>query len=180
MAKKATHRGACQLCGHDQKLPGGKLSLHGYAVMWATFVGSCPGSRGLPLEVSFDLIEAAEKLARENAASARASAAKVREDRSVFWVLEYRPATWDRRHSGYEWRALKLDEVEIGPFSYSYQNRYTKRTDRYAARGDIHAEANGAKADAIEAKAAELDRYADWLDERLRTWKPGTLRPVEG
>src|SRR5262245_4567782 len=62
MAKKsgwtATHYGECQLCGHEQKLPGGGfLSLHGYSVKWNSFMGTCPGSRHLPYEQSCDLLD---------------------------------------------------------------------------------------------------------------------------
>lgn len=53
----ATHYGHCQACGRRQKLPKGKLSLHGYVVRWSHFLGDCPGSKELPFEVSKDLIE---------------------------------------------------------------------------------------------------------------------------
>ena len=54
MSKIATHTGSCQGCGHTQKLPGGKLSLHGYTVAWGFFSGTCDGARELPYELSCD------------------------------------------------------------------------------------------------------------------------------
>lgn len=50
MAKKATHRGTCQCCGREQKLPGGVLSKHGYTTEWGFFEGTCTGAGRLPLE----------------------------------------------------------------------------------------------------------------------------------
>lgn len=50
MGMKATHVGICQICGREQKLPGGRLSVHGYTVERGWFEGVCPGSGHLPFE----------------------------------------------------------------------------------------------------------------------------------
>ena len=60
--EKATHTGTCQVCGHEQALPGGELSKHGYDVTFHYFRGVCPGASHLPLEQD-------RKLADEVAAS---------------------------------------------------------------------------------------------------------------
>ena len=55
--KKATHMGMCQICHAGQKLPKGHLSIHGYTVKQGWFHGTCEGSRHLPIEQSFDLVQ---------------------------------------------------------------------------------------------------------------------------
>jgi hypothetical protein len=50
--EKSTHQGHCQVCGRKQMLPfDGRLSLHGYKVSgFGFFMGTCTGSRKLPLQ----------------------------------------------------------------------------------------------------------------------------------
>ncbi len=55
--KKATHLGECQVCGREQRLPGGVLSKHGYTKRWNFFQGTCPGSGHNPFETHTDVIE---------------------------------------------------------------------------------------------------------------------------
>ena len=73
---KATHRGHCQICGAQQKLPGGRLAKHGYSVEWNSFQGVCSGAGYLPFEQDISLIEAAIKHALERGAMLRDEAAK--------------------------------------------------------------------------------------------------------
>ena len=55
--RRATHMGECQICHNMQKLPKGKMSIHGYTRQFGWFQGKCAGSGHLPLEQSCDLIQ---------------------------------------------------------------------------------------------------------------------------
>lgn len=188
MSKKATHRGICQLCGNDQKLPGGRLSKHGYTVQWGFFSGICPGTRGLPIELSCDLVEKAEANARNQAAQILTSAAEVEADREQVWVVERVAARSYGRSSTSRWRQIKRGEmVELGYFTkWTGEDGKQKETNIYLASGSdrddpdayvIHL--NTKRADFLKREAAEVTRYADWLVHRLQTWKPGEIRPIK-
>lgn len=47
---KATHRGNCQVCGHEQHMMKNGLAKHGYVVQWGSFRGTCPGSGKKPMQ----------------------------------------------------------------------------------------------------------------------------------
>lgn len=51
MIKAATHRGNCQVCGHQQHVMGETLAKHGYTVKFGYFKGTCRGSHKKPLQV---------------------------------------------------------------------------------------------------------------------------------
>lgn len=53
---KATHDGTCQICGSQQRLPGGVMAQHGYRVQWNSFVGVCSGSGQPAFEASRDVL----------------------------------------------------------------------------------------------------------------------------
>ncbi len=64
MKPKATHKGHCQVCKSEQKLPGGVIARHGYKHPEGShsFVGTCQGSGHPPIEVSRDRIEEVIKM----------------------------------------------------------------------------------------------------------------------
>lgn len=53
---RSIYKGTCQVCGSIQKLPSGNLSNHGYTTKWGFFMGTCKGSKELPLEKSCDVV----------------------------------------------------------------------------------------------------------------------------
>lgn len=68
MAKnKATHKGTCQACGRLHKLPGTRLSTHGYTVNWGYFNGTCNGTGRQPLELDRSYLDMTVKLLRNHA-----------------------------------------------------------------------------------------------------------------
>lgn len=67
MAKKATHTGTCQSCGRRQKLPGGRLSKHGYTVDWGYFNGICSGAEHKPLEEDRTILDRTVQLLNDHA-----------------------------------------------------------------------------------------------------------------
>lgn len=60
MTKKSSaagETGTCQICERKLKVPGGKISLHGYNRPGHGYIqGRCPGSGELPWEVSSDAL----------------------------------------------------------------------------------------------------------------------------
>src|SRR5215471_7908862 len=111
----ATHYGECQLCGHEQKLPGGGLlSLHGYSVRWNSFMGTCPGSRELPYEQSCGLLEGEIKAQRAHISHLQNWAKEIAKPsfKNVF-VQEYVPAISRYAGSSYVERELQPSEYEI-------------------------------------------------------------------
>jgi hypothetical protein len=54
---KATHRGNCQVCGHQQHVVGATLAKHGYTVEWGFFNGVCRGSGKKPVQVERSLTD---------------------------------------------------------------------------------------------------------------------------
>lgn len=77
MRNKATHTGTCQVCGSTQKLPSGRLALHGYRVVWNQFTNGCPGQRFAPLENSCERARELSVLWAKWAVEAAAKAAKM-------------------------------------------------------------------------------------------------------
>lgn len=181
MAKTATHMGTCQLCGHFQKLPGGKLSLHGYTKQWGFFSGTCPGSRHNPFETHTDRIEQAiaEHLASAQALRASADALEASDE---MWVNHYVAPTWQNRKGGYRW--LRVD-------SFTYTNNRltvvsggeTIELGYIAARGayspdELWTKSRGALAASRRAMAANHDAYVTWQRERVAAWQPKPLAEV--
>lgn len=188
---KATHTGTCQVCGAEQKLPGGTLSLHGYTVRWGFFSGTCRGAGHLPFELSKDLIESAIANAQAIAAGLRQGADALDADTTpaAVWVHEYRPATWENRTSAHVWRLIPLAELDVRTYGTErtyyelrYVNSATKRTERV---GDMEASVNEAahkantrRATAMRREAADADQYVTWQQGRIADWQPQALKAI--
>lgn len=73
--KKATHRGNCQVCGHQQHFMGANgLASHGYTVEFGYFRGTCSGSGKAPVQNERTLTDATIDALHEYAAGCDASA----------------------------------------------------------------------------------------------------------
>lgn len=77
-SRAAEFFGHCQACGHLQKLPKGKLSLHGYTTRFGFFSGICGGAKELPFEKSCDLVKLYIEKAKTQLASVEAFQAELR------------------------------------------------------------------------------------------------------
>jgi hypothetical protein len=185
---KATHSGHCQACGRLQKLPGGKLSKHGYTVRQGFFSGTCPGSGHLPFEVSHDLVSHFIALATASLEEVQETQAKwrVRATEPRTMVRVYIPATWEYRKSRYDWqlRDLEIHRAEryADIFYAGTESRYNRQIQSgsgyWAPDVDILEAAtlqNSRYADSLEGEVNRLRRYIDWQRERVRTWKPAPL-----
>lgn len=93
----ATHRGHCQVCGSLQKLPKGKLSLHGYTVAYGFFSGICTGARELPFELSCDLVKGA-------VARAKVALKSTQEEQAALRTLPVEPIAWVHHYVGFQGR----------------------------------------------------------------------------
>lgn len=56
--KSATHRGNCQVCGHQQHVVGTVLAKHGYTVKNGYFNGTCRGSGRQPIQTERTITDA--------------------------------------------------------------------------------------------------------------------------
>jgi hypothetical protein len=186
MAHAATHNGQCQLCGREQKLPNGRLSLHGYAVKWSEFIGTCPGSKHLPYEQSCNLIAEAIERVTHTITRLNDLAVEAAAETGFVWVHEYVKAVGtSRRHytpSHYVWRKLPVAEVVVG-----YQTTWTgldgKRAsthtyNSYTDDADFVRFFNGKRSEAFLRDAASHTSYLNWLNKRLAGWKLQDLKPV--
>lgn len=198
-SNRATHHGTCQLCGHFQLLPGGRLSTHGYAVLWSQFVGTCPGSKGLPFQTSTDLIEAAIADHLGAASRLRSIAADLRANETTVGTIPLRvyvPATWTVRKSSYRWIEVEVVAEDRGThtrFTASYETvetsggKRTKTDDLRQALGipysvemnlaNVYRAARERRAEAFEAEAKGHEKYAAWQRERIANWTPTELTP---
>lgn len=182
MAKTATHMGTCQICGHFQKLPGGKLSLHGYTKQWGFFNGTCPGSRYQPFETGTDRIEAAIESSLRTAAHLRESADAL-EASDEKWAHVYVPATWAHRKSGYEWVSVESFVYEGGRLTITGTDGKTRELGYITRSGHYTPDAmwtarRAELAGVRRGMAADHDRYVAWQRERIAGWTPQELKPV--
>lgn len=213
MAKqtKATHNGTCQVCGSVQAVhpETGRLAKHGYTVQWGFFLGTCYGSDHFPYEISKDLIEQSIANAKHSALRQRELAEETRKRTAddAVWVSHYRPATWQRRNSGYEWAEVAIAECNVTERTYewgaSYSvevtnpyneagNRKTEVVHGHMVYGDSEANtdnpgnltwfqyANARRAKAYEKTAEQMDTYAEWQMKRIASWSVQPLMVRKG
>lgn len=189
----ATHRGHCQVCGHFQKLPGGRLAKHGYTKEWGFFNGTCYGSDERPFETHTYLIEMAIQ-------NAEGMARGLHEQAAVLTTLNvdrlWRNVwTKDARGKGaYEWIATPLDEVtfehktysdgEVSPFVTILINGEDVMRqfsgNYWRTREEAILALNAKRAHFLSGEAAQYERYAAWQRQRLAEWTPQPLTPIEG
>lgn len=190
---KATHAGHCQACGRLQRLPKGRLSLHGYQVLGGFFSGICRGARHEPFEISCDLVrtfirEAADRLARVEGQQ-RHLRRPATEPRAMVHNYE----NIGRGKRAYVWREVMIDgrRRDDGRVEYFYRapgyltpstEPVEHRVDRFhslAGAGDqslvVATEYNKIYADWLDHEVDSLRRYIAWQEDRVRTWKPADL-----
>lgn len=185
----ATHKGHCQICGNLQKLPSGKLAKHGYTTRWGFFSGTCNGAGFLPFEQSTDRIEAAIAAARNRALGLRGQAIAVEDTTSAVWVLERKPATWERgnRHGAQAWRLIPVEELTYAHNAdgecievAGYVNSFTGRKERLDCHyGETVVSASNKRyAQTLRSEAAQFEEYVAWQTERIAGWAPAELLPL--
>ena len=187
---KATHIGSCQACGNVQKLPGGRLSLHGYDVRWHFFNGVCRGAKELPYEQSFDLIEKFIEQAQDNKTAVEAQIEQLNQPNrnGIAWVHEYYEADATHR-SGYRWRQAEiiqeqkpLDEGRFYTVEYYVDHKEKHHRIDRGYNLTIWQVADILNAvyikQVLQPRVDELTRYIGWQKQRIAEWKLTDLTPV--
>ncbi len=190
MASK--NRGTCQCCGSIQKLPSGRLSVHGYTVEWGFFNGTCRGAHELPFEQSKGLVE-------KFISDAVQEIPQIVEDRAMLQA----PATdttkaWFRvtmsaaRGRSYQW---KLGSVTREDKTFSNKTtaiEHEWRSDDgnhhqtlhyYDVKGrSIASSVQRLNEDYIrkvlDKREKDLVRYIEWQEARIKHWEPKPLLPL--
>ena len=196
MPKTATHSGECQGCGRQQKLPDGKLSLHGYEVQWNQFSGTCDGAKEPPYELSCEYCKAT--IVRSRAQMERhleaAKALRIPTKDPILSDLNV-PTEWNFKRRAYDTRVAFNVRLEVVPDSTS-----TKITGIYTMGGEVKTVditgshgirprwegtplqiVNRFRREAAETQemfAGHLDRYIKWQEKRVADWKLRPLTPV--
>jgi hypothetical protein len=197
----ATHKGHCQICGSLQKLPKGRLSLHGYTVAHGFFSGVCSGARHLPFELSCDLIKNAIERASAALTAVLADQKELRTkpESPKAWVHHY-VGFQGRNRSSYRWMQVEILTEEKALDSgrtykvYSYLapsvvgskvvEGTVKKLDGYYEANDsldVALKLNESRAKWLEHEVDSLRRYIAWQTRRVNSWKaePDALIPVD-
>lgn len=194
---KATHTGSCQICGRTQKLPNGCLSTHGYTVQWGFFSGTCGGSGHLPFEQSKGLIDGAIKRATEQRDRTAALSAEYKagilnegDGGTKAWVSVYHRATYRGTSSHYTWEQVDvLSETHTNAAGdYSWERFYYIGKDGKQCKIETYGQCktveetrkylNRAYARSLDKIVEQLDTYIAWQQNRIKDWKPTSLKPV--
>lgn len=191
---KATHSGHCQACGSLQKLPKGKLSLHGYSVTYGFFNGVCRGAKHEPFEKSCALVATFIEEAKARLVTVQAFVKKLRmpATEAKCWVSNYEGAK--QYFNGYVMRYVTITEEVVTHDTFSYskfsyvangqngQKDVTHKLDNYGSRDtllELCSKKNADYAHSIEQRdVTNLRKYIAWQTERVATWKEAELLPV--
>lgn len=193
--RQSTHSGECQLCGRKQKLPGGKLSKHGYTVQWGFFSGVCPGAHHDPFEVSKDLIQSYRDRSAAQALHLRDVADQtIRGERDEHLTAsryyahnaKNKPRSVGRG-GGYVQERVSV-ESETKSFGDGSGRTYTVVFLAFAdgettqktpgSATEKLAEIRQQNAKRIISSAMDHERYVAWQDKRMQDWSPKPLTPV--
>jgi len=184
-------------------LPGGRLSLHGYAVKWNCFVGVCPGADHLSFEQDKALAESQLIWAERQMAAAIADAVELetcdvsdprawvteRDRKDIYRVTENRVVRVlellpdvARSESGYWTRvgytddAGKIHGVHSNKVDKAYDAEYNAIYDDAHLRAYVRA-LNDHHADVTyRFRADQLKGYVGWMRGRLKGWAPKPLK----
>lgn len=207
-ARKATHRGHCQLCGSLQKLPKGVLSLHGYTINHGFFSGVCAGAKALPFEQSMALV--AEHVQRAKDAIKRIKQTQRELRTSINADTKMWISTYVKNLRGYGRGGYIDEQVELTAtmppveadgwqrIDYSFTDRNNQTGNHYSngfqgvapyqMKGATCEELrratvltyNAKHADSMERDVRQLAAYIQWQTERCKNWSVKPLVPVVG
>lgn len=203
--RKATHKGECQVCGRTQKLPNGRLSLHGYTTRCGFFEGVCGGADHLPLEQDKSLIEGAIKRAEERAEAIKAEQSVLRAP-----VAPGTTKTWANIYISYKGALFMKPgyyETQVEVYAKENQNRegdhkwltfhYPVQPGQQEAANERHrelcansfprktsieevvADGNEHHAQYLEKTVIEIANYIAWQRGRIKNWAPKPLKPIK-
>ena len=183
--RKATHYGICQVCGHRQKLPAGRLAKHGYTTRAGFFQGTCWGAGHLPFEQDISLIEGAIAAAAIQAAANRERAAGLRMNANPADVIYHAyESDWQRHGGSRFWKGYRhlhgrLEKRGYQVWFVADEIKYETNTTRVNDLPAVATEFNGYYAVHLDRSAEQAEAYVGWQQERIKGWKPSELTPVE-
>lgn len=178
---KATNKGTCQVCGCLHKLPGDRLSTHGYTVQLGFFSGKCRGSGELPFEQSKDLVEVSIERAQESAGALRRFQDELRQpaapDTTRVWVEVgchwYKVDAYAKVHAKGRWVTF-----HHAPVPGQRDRGEHQRTLRGSSLEEVVAHTNEVRAAAVDKTLDSIARYVNQQRERIKNWKPAPLKPL--
>lgn len=192
---KATHKGECQICGSQQKLPNGELSKHGYTTRFGFFEGVCAGAHNLPFEVSKDKIQGVVDSVAARIPLVRAEIVELETTDEYVWLRVYANHT-------YTWTKVEKDEVEITggvhkngghiwfTVKYIYKDRNSFSGKMVTKEMDVGGHgypktleeafigSNAYYIKHLQGKIAQMEQYITWQNERMMNWAPKELVEV--
>jgi hypothetical protein len=172
---KATHKGECQICGRQQKLPGGLLSLHGYTKRWNWFEGTCPGARCQPFEKSYSEITLRVDWSEGRIGILQEEVVEQKAGTGPLIFEQYVSATWTVK-SHYLSTRVKLVDDEVQDL----------KGNKVASRLQHSLQGDSGEQKLRDRRVAKLERdikkhreYIAWQQERIDNWVERDLTPVE-
>lgn len=206
MKNKATHTGHCQVCGAQQKLPGGMLSIHGYTVEFSFFEGICAGTKHLPFEQDISLIKDAIARALQITATIKADIARfTNSTETSAWFHVYEPTTNHRGYkiSKYFWRYLPVcfetthypaegngtgnefwshkygHSVEQAKSMCSRQDAGITYSAEFPMANTVETRNSQYRHMVLEVELTRVTNYIKWQRHRILNWKPTETTPIE-
>lgn len=191
---KAIHAGHCQCCGRLQRLPNGKLSLHGYSKTFGYFLGICRGARYKPFEESCDQVERYIGEAKDAALNLKAFQVELRTKLTTkAWVKHYNKNS--QYGLGYAASCKWIEvtpELTVDPWldggGASYQFHYTLEEKKHRIEYSysqqsktVEEEAsrlNRVYATSFDREVESLESYIKWQTKRVTEWKPAPLHAL--
>lgn len=188
MPKKATNKGHCQVCGHLQKLPNGRLSKHGYTTRCGFFEGTCFGAEHLPFEQDISLIQQAIEAAKSQSTRLNEAANITEASTDPNNVTYNAYEDWNkyglRKVYGYRRIAGKVEQRGDYNFWFVasvFGNKYEHRLNLAGQGGTLESVVkflNWLEAQTLRRTAKDADDYIAWQQSRIKGWKPTKLQPV--
>lgn len=193
---KAIFKGTCQVCGREQKLPGNRLSKHGYTVEWNMFTGTCPGSGHLPYELSTDLIEESIQSSEKRIKGIQGSIQKALDPSTEkHWGQIYlsheeflkKYGYADRKSAGYRWiygKIAKASQMRYGMYfvivdEADQMEHYIGGSSLETPEAVAIRQSQNYVALKLEPQMDQLKRYILWQKERIKNWKARDLKPCD-
>ncbi len=184
-SRKASHRGTCQAFNHVHKLPGDLIAKHGYVIDSYTFIDVCPGSAHLPFQQSCEFARTCLAVKQRELESLREQDGMLREPATVAscWVSEARPRGYGERGRSL-WRFVDIKWDGKNVYHIGFNGKEVTHRGAAVGAASLLAVAslfNVRYADQVVARnIVQAERYIGWMQDRLATWAPAPLLPLDG
>ena len=163
---KSTHKGTCQFCHALQKLPNGRLSLHGYEVLGGWFSGECRGSHRLPLEQSFDMVQESIDLTVEAIGRKETKIEEVENSTGIYYYESFKGNM-----------EAPVDKTDPENWTYE-QTRNGISQVRYVSEGNVKNSRIGYVMD-LEREIRTMNQYITDQTARVENWEPKPLTEIK-